>query len=131
MVVTDSDFRRLTSLLLSPLAAPASPRTEALASELSRARVVPARALPPDVVTMNSRVEYCDESRRPAELALVYPWDADPKRGEVSVLAPLGTALLGLHVGDTISWKSPSGRVHRWTVLGLPFQPEARGFEHL
>jgi regulator of nucleoside diphosphate kinase len=131
IVITAADFQRLTSLLMSPLAAPLSPRTEALASELSRARVVPSRSIRPDLVTMNSVVEYCDESRRPSKLSLVYPWDADPRRGDISVLAPLGTALLGRHVGDTIVWKNPSGRVHRWTVLSVSFQPEALGFDHL
>ncbi|MGZ3418883.1 MAG: nucleoside diphosphate kinase regulator [Polyangiales bacterium] len=130
IVVTDSDYSRLVSLLASPIVSSIA-QASALVRELSRALVVSARTISPDIVTMNSRVEYCDESRRASELTLVYPWDADPKRGDVSVLAPLGTALLGLRVGATIAWKNPSGRVQHWTVLSLPFQPEALGHAHL
>jgi regulator of nucleoside diphosphate kinase len=127
LVLTESDHRRLSSLLSSELARAAEPQAKALSSSLARATVVPNVAVAPDVVTMNSRVAYCDHWGRPTECTVVYPWDADPKRGNVSVLAPLGIALLGARVGATIVWTDPDGEEHEWTVLNVLFQPEAEG----
>lgn len=81
-----------------------------LREELARARVVPVRRLPPDVVAMNDSIACVDErtgaSRR---LTLVYPHEADIARGRVSVLSPVGLALLGLRVGQSIEWPAPAG----------------------
>ncbi|GAB1393858.1 hypothetical protein MASR1M60_20220 [Rhodocyclaceae bacterium] len=97
-----------------------------LAEELDRAIVVPADRIPQNVVTMNSRLIYADENtgaRR--ELELVFPEEADPMAGRVSVLAPVGCALLGLRVGQSIDWKLPSGHVHCLRVENVLHQ--ARG----
>ena len=131
IVVTRSDFQRLTSLLTSGLASRFAKHVESLARELSRARIVPAAAIAANVVTMNSTVAYANEQDLPSKVTIVYPWDASPNRGSVSVFAPLGTALLGMREGQSIEWTNPSGRKHRWTVLSVLFQPEAQGILYL
>jgi regulator of nucleoside diphosphate kinase len=60
-------------------------------------------------------------------MALVYPFEADASAGRISVLAPVGTALLGLVVGQTIEWPMPSGQSRRLRVVAVPYQPEAAG----
>jgi regulator of nucleoside diphosphate kinase len=99
-----------------------------LKEEIARARIVPQSAIPPDVVTMNSRVLVRDvDTGKTSELTLVYPRDADVDHGRVSVLAPLGSAMLGLSVGQTIEWPLPGGRTKRVAVLQIRYQPEAAG----
>ena len=97
-----------------------------LAAELDNAEVVPAGRVPPNVVTMNSRVRFEDlatgESR---VITVVLPQDADASQGKVSILAPVGTALLGLSEGDSISWPFPDGRSRQLRVVEIVFQPEA------
>ena len=98
-----NDYLRLKQLLGS----------EEFHDELERAVVLDEEALPLDVVTMNSRCVYMDEctgERR--EVTLVYPENAAPQAGAISVLAPVGIALLGLTVGSTINWRFPDGRYH-------------------
>jgi regulator of nucleoside diphosphate kinase len=99
-----------------------------LAAELKNAVVVDSRRVPPDVVTMNSRVQFKDEStgeRR--EVTIVYPQQADASRALISVLAPMGTALLGLAAGQSIVWPFPDGVTHCLRVLKIIYQPEADG----
>jgi regulator of nucleoside diphosphate kinase len=75
---------------------------------------------------MNSRVICKDEiSGEQHEIELVYPHEADPSKGRVSVLAPVGAALLGMIVGNTIDWPIPGGRTTRLRVLAVLFQPES------
>lgn len=96
-----------------------------LAEELDKAIVVPEDRMPADVVTMNSRCVYVDEhSGERREVELVYPEEADPARGRISVLAPVGSALLGLAVGRTIEWVFPDERIHRLRVerVSPPFR---------
>ena len=96
-----------------------------LAEELDRAVVVPSDRMPENVVTMNSRLIYADENtgtRR--ELELVFPSEADPMQGRISVLAPVGCALLGLRVGQSIDWKLPSGHMHCLRVERVLHQPK-------
>lgn len=101
---------------------------EALESELARARVVEPHEIPPDVVTMNSRVRFLDESTgQEREATLVYPKDADPAAGKISVLAPVGAALIGMRAGETIDWPLPNGRSKRLKILAVTWQPEAEG----
>lgn len=99
-----------------------------LASELERADVVDSRDVPPNVVTMNSRVVFEDVTTgTTTEVTIVFPLDADVQRGKVSVLAPVGTALLGLAEGDAIVWPFPDGRSRSLRVVAVTFQPEAEG----
>lgn len=84
---------------------------ELLDTEIERARAVPRREVPGDVVTMDSELEYLDTaSGQRRRVRLVYPPDANAEEGRVSVLAPLGCALLGLSVGQEIDWRMPGGR---------------------
>lgn len=100
---------------------------EELSDELDRAIVVPLERMPADVVTMHSRCIYLDENAGTArEVELVYPDEADPEQGKISVLAPIGSALLGLAVGHSIDWELPGGRIHRITVKCVLSQPHER-----
>lgn len=124
IVITRVDLLRLRDLLDDPTV---SDSAEALAEELERAEVVEPTRLPPDVVSMNSTVRLREQnSGREYELTLVYPGDTGGENC-VSVLAPVGTALLGLAVGREIEWPLPGGQNARIKVLGLPYQPEAAG----
>ena len=96
-----------------------------LGEELERAVEVEPDAVPPDVVTLNSTVRVSDlENGGSMEYTIVMPAEADYGAGKISVLAPLGTALLGYRVGDEIEWEVPRG-VRRLRVDALLFQPEA------
>jgi len=126
--LTQDDFDRLTDLLEAYAAGAGGRRFRQLEDELARARIVPPGEIPRDVVTMNSRVVFEDEAtgeRR--EVTLVYPRDADIDAGKISILVPVGTALLGLSVGQSIDWVLPSGQKHRYRVIAVPHQPEAVG----
>lgn len=99
-------------------------RDHALSDELDRAIVVPPERMPTNVVTMHSRCVYVDESTGVTrEVELVYPDEADPAKGKISVLAPIGSALIGLAAGHSIDWELPGGRIHRITVKRVLFQP--------
>jgi regulator of nucleoside diphosphate kinase len=123
--VTQSDLHQLEQMLSKQAARVEDrPYVASLQSELRRAEVVDAESLPPNVVTMNSRVQVYDVSGKEREvITLVYPWESDPENNRISVLAPVGTALLGCSVGDTINWPTPSG-IRRLRVETLVFQPE-------
>jgi regulator of nucleoside diphosphate kinase len=123
IIITRTDLERLMSVLDQN----DTPAAESLEAELHRADVVESRSVPHDVVTMNSEVVYEDcatHARR--RVRVVYPKDADATRGLVSVLAPVGSALLGLRVNQTIEWPVPSGP-KRIRVVEVSFQPEASG----
>ena len=95
---------------------------------LAGSDLVASPAVPPTVVTMYSQVLVADEaSGARMKIALCYPADADPVAGFISVLAPLGTALLGLRVGDVAHWTGPGNESHTVRVLEMLFQPEASG----
>ena len=131
IVVTESDLERLSRLLRAqpPRNAPAC---DALEDELARADVVAPDEVAADVVTMNSRARFVDEDLgEELEMTLVYPRDADVARGRVSVLAPVGAALLGLAVGQSIAWPLPHGGTRRLRVSAVVYQPEAAGDLHL
>jgi len=103
-------------------------RAEALADELARAEILEPAKVPPDLVTMNSRVRIMDEETgEETEITLVFPSGGERAGDDVSVLAPMGSALLGLSVGDRIEWPVPTGRTRRIRVTAIPFQPEAAG----
>jgi regulator of nucleoside diphosphate kinase len=110
----------------------ARPELERLREELERAEVIEPEAMPPDVVTMNSRVRFADEETgEESEIQLVFPRHADAEQNRVSILAPVGTALLGLSVGASIEWPVPDGRTRRLRVTAIAYQPEAAGDTHL
>jgi len=127
ITLSSRDLDRLEQLLEAPGMA-GNPAAAALGRELERANVVEPADMPDDVVTMNSQVTCVDDvGGETHRLTLVYPRDADVDRHRVSVLAPVGTALLGLSVGQTIDWIAPGGRSLRLRVTAIAYQPEAAG----
>ena len=103
----------------------------ALVHELNGAVVVPPSELPADVVTMNSRVRLTDlDSGKTHEYTLVYPNEANYAEGKVSIVAPVGAAMIGYREGDEFEWEVPGGR-RRFRVDAVLYQPEAAGDTHL
>ncbi len=115
-IIGRNDFQLLHALTDSHL----------LADDLDKADVVDSDRVPANIVTMNSRVVFDDQATgRRREVTIVLPKDADPVSGRVSVLAPVGTALLGLAEGQTIVWPFPDGSHRRLRVVEVLYQPEA------
>ena len=129
LVISSLDLERIEALLERMPPAQAESYA-ALRTELDRAEVREPADMPPDVVTINSRVTVQDESNgERLELTLVYPAAAGAA-GHVSVLAPVGSALLGLTKGQQIDWPMPDGRQRRLRVVDIGYQPEAAGDLH-
>jgi regulator of nucleoside diphosphate kinase len=129
LILSVRDVRRLEALLASPRGE-ASSVAAALEAELLRGDVREPDQLPSDVVTMNSEVVCLDEtSGSERRLQLVYPDAAEAGTGKVSILAPVGVALLGLRVGQSIEWPLPGGRSTRLQVKAVLYQPEAAGHQ--
>ena len=127
ILVSRLDCERLEALLESPAAEHHD--TAALRAELERADIVEPAQMPRDVITMNSTARFALNDGSEREMTLVYPRDADGGAGKVSILAPVGSALLGLRVGDSIRWPAPGGAVDL-RVLAIRYQPEAAGDLH-
>ncbi|MDA8743549.1 nucleoside diphosphate kinase regulator [Rubripirellula amarantea] len=129
ITVTSEDRERLERLFVSSLAAAFldKPYLNDLRQELEQANVVGRGEVPADVVTMNSTVVIKDmKSKETETFTLVYPDEANIADGRLSILAPLGIAILGYRVGDTIHWKIPNGE-GRWRVERIVYQPEREG----
>lgn len=121
IVVSEQELARLTALLR---AAHAHEVDERLGDELERAVIVPSTQIPPDIVTMNSRVTFVDAATgATSTVVLVYPHDADAAHGKLSVFAPIGAALLGLAVGQVITWDLPRGRTRTIRVTAVDRDP--------
>jgi regulator of nucleoside diphosphate kinase len=102
-----------------------------LEEELARAKIVAPQAVPPTVVTMNSTVRFRDVVTQESFcLTLVYPRDLDDTGSKISILAPVGSALLGLNQGDEIEWPKPGGGVLRVAIEEVMWQPERAGEYH-
>jgi regulator of nucleoside diphosphate kinase len=127
--LTELDHVRLTHLLhRGSHGGSTAPEAEAMANLLEVADVVPSDQVAPDVVTMNSQVLLGDPGTgRQRTVTLTYPADADPGEGRVSVLSPMGEGVLGLPVGATARWVSPTGEEKGAEILALLYQPEASG----
>ena len=125
LVISSLDLDRIEQLLGN------HPQHLALQEELDRAEIRDPADMPPDVVTMNSTVRFkMQNSGSEFCLTLVYPKDAQGDESKISVLAPVGSALLGLSVGQTIDWTAPGGRKLRLRVTAVHYQPEAAGDFH-
>jgi regulator of nucleoside diphosphate kinase len=131
--ITQDDKKRL-SVLLSTITRENNPDRDDLRDleyELMRAAIVDPQQTPADLITMNSRFRLTDlDSGEVFEYTLVYPHDAAYKENRISILAPLGTALLGFRVGNVVEWRMPAG-VRRLQVGEILYQPEAVGDYHL
>jgi regulator of nucleoside diphosphate kinase len=126
--ITEDDFQKLRQLIARRRGANSMDNEylETLEQELDRAEVVEPEAIPRDVVTMNSEVRLQDlDSGSTRRYKLVFPnhFSFD---NSVSVLAPIGTAMLGYRVGDVIEWRVPKG-IRRLKILDVLYQPEAAG----
>jgi regulator of nucleoside diphosphate kinase len=131
--ITEFDLKRLSNLLGGTRSWNKKDRgcLTKLEKELEWAQEVTSQDIPGDVVTMNSQARVKDlDSKEEMVFTLVFPADADYERGKVSVLAPIGTALLGYRAGETIEWEVPGG-VRRLKIEQVLYQPEAAGDYHL
>ena len=132
--MTELDKVRLEKLLSAAEESGGDPERqdlESLADELERAEIVSSKNVPPDVVTMDSKVVLRDiDSREAMTCTLVFPGEADIGTGAISVLAPVGTAILGYSKGDMVEWAVPSG-IRRIMIEEILYQPEAAGDYHL
>lgn len=131
--ITEFDMKRLRELI--DLARRAESYSKEylnkLSDELDRGQLVAPQDVPKDVITMNSRVRLTDlDTGEEATYTLVFPEDADINQGKISVLAPIGTAMFGYSIGDTITWEAPDGVIHL-QVKKILYQPEASGDYHL
>ncbi len=126
IVLSSLDLSRLESLMQS---LPRTPELDQLEDELARARVVEPRKVPEDLVTMNSRVSFrITDSGREFEKVLCYPAEAGKVEQGLSVFTPVGTALLGLRVGQTIAWPLAGGKPPQQVeVTAVLYQPERAG----
>jgi regulator of nucleoside diphosphate kinase len=120
IIVGKHDLERLRAVVESNLFGRDEEAAERLGAELDRAIVVPQDAVPPEIVTVGSRVVFEDaDTGRTREVTLCEPRDADPSQGRVSILAPVGSALLGLGVGETIDWPLPNGRTGTFRIVAV------------
>lgn len=125
IILSRFDQERLEKLLT---AVGPRPDLDALREEIERAEVVEPEAIPADRVTMNSRVRFIDDTTgKSHQVTLVFPGHADAEQDRISILAPIGSALLGLSIGDAIDWPMPTGQTRRIRVTEISYQPEAAG----
>ncbi|WP_338574308.1 nucleoside diphosphate kinase regulator [Pseudomonas canadensis] len=126
IILTRLDVQRLEQLI--DRLGDEFPGVEALQAELDRAETVGHDEVSEDVVTMNSRVHCREESSgKERHLTLVYPKDANADEGKISILAPVGSALLGLKVGQHIDWPAPGGKTLKLELLSVEGQPKDGG----
>jgi regulator of nucleoside diphosphate kinase len=116
IIVSDADYDRLTSLATASLERLPEVATELLA-EMDRAKIVRDDNVPADVVRMGSTVTFRSDDGRQRTETLVYPVDEDSDAHKISVMTPVGAALIGLAEGQSISWTARDGRKHELTVV--------------
>jgi regulator of nucleoside diphosphate kinase len=127
--ITEFDLARLKELVNVGISFKERDRDylESLRNELDRAHIVESTAIPHDIVTMNSQVRIEDMDTGDQNVyTLVFPSDARIAEKKVSILAPIGTAMLGCRVGDTVDWPVPAGN-RKVRIKEIPYQPEAAG----
>ena len=126
ITVSERDLERLEAMLAG--LPDDQPGVDALRGELDRAQVARPEAMPPDVVTMNSRVRFVVEpAGKEVEMTLVYPRDFTGAPSQLSVTTPAGVAVLGLAVGQQIEWIAPNGQTVCARIVDIPYQPERAG----
>jgi len=131
--ITEQDMKRLRELIM--VAREFGKEKEKylfdLEKELDKGKVVKSKDIPPNIITMNSKVCLMDlNENREIIYQVVFPDESNATQGRISILAPIGTALLGYCVGDIIEWKVPAG-IARLKVEKILYQPEATGDYHL
>jgi regulator of nucleoside diphosphate kinase len=132
LIISSFDKHRLLRLLRSgDTSVELREELEDLTREIERGALVTPQQMPKEVVTMNSSVRVTDlESEATHVYTIVFPADADYEKGKISILAPLGTALLGYRVGDIVNWHVPRG-IRQLRIDEIVYQPEAAGDYHL
>ncbi len=126
LIMTEMDYQKLLGLVRHSNSA----ISEMLEEELSRASIVPVGSLPADVVSMNSKIKFVDlETGKESVVTLVFPHEASVDENKISVMTPVGAALIGLRVGQTIDWTFPNGKTKEIKVVEVIYQPEAAGDE--
>ena len=131
--ITEQDMKRLRELIEAEkgLNVAKGSDLQVLEAELDRARLLAPSAVPEDVVTMNSKVELIDlDTGTAMTYTLVFPDKADIDENKISVLAPIGTAILGYRTGDVFEWQVPEGS-RRLKIKKILYQPESAGDDHL
>ena len=118
IIVGEIDHERLTGLATTALERIPEVAEELLA-EMDRAKVVAPAKLPADVVRMGSFVTFDSDSAQHRRVQLVYPGEADIEQGRISVLTPIGAALIGLAAGQSIAWTARDGKKHVLTVTAV------------
>lgn len=122
ILITEKDLLRIKHILSFQ----SSGDFENLELELDRARIISDDIVPPDLVTMNSKVKFLNlHDNKEVIITIVYPSDANFSEGKVSVLASLGSALIGLRVNQEINWMFPDGKTKTLKILEVIYQPEA------
>lgn len=127
--ITSFDKKRLDELIkvASRLGEHSKNHLDEIIAELSRAKIVEPEKIPADVVTMNSKIVLHDlDTADEDTYTVVFPAEANVDTGAISVLAPIGTAVLGYRVGQTVEWVVPSGK-RRIRIERIEYQPEAAG----
>ena len=128
ILITEKDLLRIKNILSFQR----SEDFEDLELELDRAKIISDDMVPPDLVTMNSKVKFLNiQDNKEMIITIVYPSDANFADGKVSVLASLGSALIGLKVGQEINWMFPDGKTKSLRILDILYQPEANEHWHL
>lgn len=128
ILMTEKDYLRLKHVLSFQ----SSPELENLELELDRATIITDDEVPPDLVTMNSKVKFLNlQDNREMTVSIVYPSEANSSEGKISVLAPLGSALIGLRSQQEINWMFPDGKTKTLRILEILYQPESEGHWHL
>ncbi len=126
IIISEQDLNRLETMLEHH--AKLTPTMQMLEDELARAEVVQPKDLPSNVVSMNARVQVTiAPSIKSTEITLVYPHDFKGEAGQVNVIAPIGTAILGLAEGQEIEWPQPDGHLMKVKIEKVMYQPEREG----
>lgn len=131
--ITDNDMKRLKELIMvaREFGKEDEKYLKDLEGELERGKVVKSQDIPNNVITMNSKIRLRNVATQEEMIyQLVFPDNADVNQGKISILAPIGTALLGYKVGDIVKWKVPAG-LTKLEVEDILYQPEAAGDYHL
>lgn len=125
--ITELDHVRILNLLRRQASAGTSLQADDLAELIDAAEQLAPQAIGADVVTMHTRLRASDAAGAARSLTLCYPQEADAAQGLISVLSPLGTALLGLRVGETAHWQAQGGTPGALKIEAIEYQPEANG----
>lgn len=128
ILITEKDLLRIKHILSFQK----SENFENLELELDRAKIISDDMVPADLVTMNSKVKFLNvNDNREMVITIVYPSEADFTEGKISVLASLGSALIGLRKDQEINWMFPDGKTKTLKILDILYQPEANEHWHL